>query len=527
MMSVFRGSALSGTKHGCRAGKAGNGLKGIPLVLRQGSLLLFALVMCVALGGSPGALAAGRQADQRARAAEDTTPPVLADFSRTAVVLEAEGPAKGTDTLQQGVVYRLPLPAAVQLGTRLSSGADMAVFNGEGKGVPFTLRRQERENTDKVTSISTLYPLWGKGEGTSGELVVGFTLDKDARLIPKVFEDGATGIPEGQALKGYVIPLPEGGFRADVLEVAWEKDRESTVRFSVETGPDLVSWRSVNPAASLVRIEGPEGSLDASSVPLNGARLDKYLRLLFAQGAAPKSISSLRFVERVSYEALENTGSLQGTRVAAQTDKNQRVIRPEGLEFVLPAGPRDRGTVSAYALQPVEPPLGLYSTLRILTRRDGDDNWRLQGQYTFFSIKKENELFQSPPVSLHGDRVGQIRLEAAGGGTLPDLVLRVDYFPQSLYFLAQGRGPFTLGWHSGRKAATEDAGLYSLIGKGAEVRLAGLGEMRQNASSPAEQEGSGFFSGKSYLLWAVLGLGVLLLAIMALQLSKNMRKTGS
>ncbi len=546
---------------------------------RTACLLGVVLAACLAAALCPFALAAswqkGRPSSAAAKQGKTERPLTTADFGRFALLVpplretpqgtvngtgQPLQPASGTaqapadsggpdaePALREGTLYRVFLPPKVLLTSLRGDGRDLCVFNAEGKVVPFGLRVRERENTLSTHKITSLYPLWGKPQSGSEDLIVSFTLDEQSRLVPAV--SGGKGLhsaPEGQELKGYVAPAPQEGILAASLTFVWTKGTENTVQFILQTGDDLKSWRTVASRASLVRFDGPDGPLESSSVQLGGARLGKYLRLLFEKGMAPADISAIEVEEWSSVRTVETFGPVNSHAVPEHQADARIPYSAAALEFFLPEAlaPRspaaqngasggapglagvEKGALQVESLQLAGARPGEYAKVRILTRPGPDYSWQRQGEFTFFAVMRKDELLTNNPFPLGGQRVGQIRFEASQWGKALPESLRLDltYVPVDLYFLAQGKGPYTLAWHGEQAVSGDDAGVFSLLSQ-TEAEPASLQFLAASPVSapaaPAAPENSGM---GRYLVWAALAAGVLLLGIMALQLARSMRK---
>lgn len=542
----------------------------------RGAFLVAALfaALCpgiIFLALAPCALAAGKDTRTQTESAP-AAPLSPADFRRMAQIIperkagqqmdqegspaaeaataDGEGSSGRSGGIPEGSLVQLLLPPQVFLESLRGDGADLCVFNAEGKALPFVTRHQERHEVRNVVSVDKFYPLWGKAQAAPEDLSLSFALDAQGRIVPRL--SGGKSLeeaPQGQELKGYVIPLPDQGMPVASINFDWDKGQDNTVQFTLQTGDDLKNWRTLLHRGSLVRFDGPDGVLDSSQISLNNARAGKYLRLLFDEGLAPARMHSLGLEQWTSVRPLEQYGPLTGSINPEKAASEKQKARPAGLEFDLakpdslpacglfPGGTREeaaalardnRGSIVVDALQIAEPKPGQYASVRVLTRRNDEEHWAYLGDYTFFAIMRGDELIESKPMPLGGRHVGQIRLEAVSANrALPEeLPLSLTYIPVELYFLAQGPGPYSLAW-KGERAVPEDKGISLFLAQqGKDMPHATLGGTEVLAGSAPEPVPYDWGSGNwlKFILWGLLALGVLLLGGMAMSLARNMKK---
>lgn len=486
-------------------------------------LALFLAPCCLALANAAPANAALGRSRPPASAQNPEQPATIADFTRQADLVPETA-------AQQGVIYRFELPPEVQLALQREDGTDLGLFNADGKALPFSLRRRSAQEVQTTHTIDKLYPLWGKAKSNDGEeLIVSFTLDEKSRLVPKVTGSGQNTVPSGQELKGYIAPVPEGTLVGS-LNFEWVKGAEDTVQFRLQTGDDLRTWTTLAPRVSLVRFDGPGGPLESSTLTLDNRRLGKFIRILFEPGMAPASMSAITMVQSASTKAQKSFGPLSPSVVAEQKATPTSLYQPAGLEYALGADQGANGSLSLDSMQLAQARPGQFAAVKVFTRPYAKASWSYAGTHTFFAVTRGSGLVESPPLSLNGRNVGQIRLEAAKAGTaLPtDLFLAVNYTPVDAHTLVQGSAPYTLAYAGKRKGPAEDSSLLSLVAGGGDTHNATLSAPRVpanvQAAASATAKAATDEGAMNYVLWGVLGAGVLLLGGMALQLLRTMRK---
>ena len=184
---------------------------------------------------------------------------------------------------------------------------------------------------------------------------------------------------------------------------------------------------------------------------------------------------------------------------------------------------RDRSTTQPNSLVPV----------RILGRNDTSQPWRTLASTVVYRLQGANGAGETtnPAVPLGGATVRWLRVEATHGMQLAPGALRagVEFAPLQVVFVASGAAPFQLA--AGR-AGTDAAALPAAMLAGSlPVKLAELPEARIGAVQQRDTAAAGAFAsvfpqgpaGRSLLLWAVLGGGVLLLGGVAWTLLRQLK----
>ncbi len=426
-------------------------------------------------------------------------------------------PAEQGDAFKEGALYRISLPADVLLELQRPDFGDLCIFNAENVPVLRGLARPDAPRQQKTHAIVQLYPLWGapNEKADTVRLSIDITTDGNERPPKLALEQ-----PGGKVLKGYIAVLPESGLSFERLSFIWDKGQSDTVRFSLQTGDDLVSWRPVSDHETLVRLEGTQDVLENSTVLLNERRTGRYLRLLFDSGLTPAAIQR---IDATEFSTGDVTRAFEPTLSATPLPRT-----PSVLEYRLNDTSPGGLPLTSLMFTPASP--GQYIHVRVLTRFGDQEAWRLRGNLTLFSLLRKETLVRNAPFALPGDPVNRIRLERVDGQPFTDSVLlNVRYRPVDLYFLAQGKAPYTLAWSSPRFASGGSADIQSLLKlNGASVATAVLDPVSPllpppeppPAASPAEAAPAAW---KEMILWGILGVGVLLLGFMAWRLSRTMR----
>ena len=181
--------------------------------------------------------------------------------------------------------------------------------------------------------------------------------------------------------------------------------------------------------------------------------------------------------------------------------------------------------------------------IEVLTRDRAEQPWRSVARGVAYRLNRSGSEMLSPDIAISApaERWWMIRIDQRGGGLGSGLpTLNAGWVPHQLVFAARGAAPFTLAY--GNRGAVPGAlPIASLI---PGYRDDAVGTVRvaktdatptvnvQAASMQAQKELGGAVrleeqtDWKRWSLWAVLGLGVVVLGGMAWRLMKQLGAPG-
>jgi hypothetical protein len=443
----------------------------------------------------PLALAAGLVA-AAARAA-----PAPQDFAHGLLVADAPG----------APVQQFTLPEQVYQGVTRADLGDLRVFNGGDVVVPhalctapvaappaieelplpvFALQRQHATAAPQDSRVSVQTP-----SGVSVQIVGSPALAPGAIGPPETFVVDATAAP--------------GPLRA--LRLAWSTpDGASEAHVRVEASEDLNQWRSVVAGTTLLRVAADGRALDRSHIDLPEATY-RYLRVVRNAGPALG-------IERVVADVVRPAAAPEPRWFAAMPAADGDV---DGFLF------------DAGRLAPVHSArVGLASanmSLRVAleSRAAPEQAWQLRWTGEVLSVEGAAANASFGPVTDALWRLRVLRGAETLGGGRP--TLQLGYHPARLRFLAQGAGPYRIGYGSARVPPAESIGCEALLGGGTEEDLIG--------AATATAAPAGAFGGSAALepppkptpvrqivLWLVLLAGTAVLVAMALALLRRLRE---
>ena len=447
-----------------------------------------------------------------------------------------------------GPYYRLPLSQAVHPHSRHPDLHDLRVLNAAGIPVPFAWLPGELAPEQVFSARLAVFAIPGTPTGQEqSSLPLSLRLGPDGSIrlaaapgAGKSASEAGDWILDASKVKGAMVQL-----RLELAEGA-----NGLFPFTLQTSDDLQQWRFVNAPGPLVRLQAQGMRIERLAADLHGLRA-KYLRLKFQQPTAkPRLLGA-------------HVDSVQRADASPVLQWSAPILpsRCEALhcEYVLPANtPADSLRISLAQLNTLTPitvsglrpavaplqrghrnPLYVLRHKRDRPKAPSDPALHWMASTLAYRLAAPQgaptDELVAPDVPLDGRVYTGLRLAMPSpvphlGPTPPAIFLGT--YPRSLVFLAQGAGPFRLGWSSDIPSAMLP--LKTLVpgyrsGQAIAVDQASV-ELPAPSPSPAAQPpiapgAVGTTQSKPFWLWAILGLGLLMLARMAWSLLRTMRQS--
>lgn len=387
-------------------------------------------------------------------------------------------------------LQRLELPFEVYNASVRADLGDLRAFNVEGAEVPVHLRRMGAEPEAAHEVPLPLFRVGTRKE--SGQ-------DYDFRLHVRTSD-------QGTVLETRMIPLSASADQALLLDASANTVDLAALRFElampssmfvrvvVRGSDDLASWQTAGNGV-LARMEHQNGSILQDRITLSGKRWKYYL----VTGQGDLSALSVAYAEKSREDSgmIRRFAPLSGTLVEEGTYEY-------ALPPALPVDVLDMADVDNVVL-----------SVNVLT--PSGDGWRSVEAGSLFRMTVEGQALAGPGLALHGPHERfRIRMQGA------PVALRVGWTPHELVFMPQGSGPFTLAL--GNPSITRGPDMLAPMLQDKGIGAARLGKARIGA--PVALGGADrLLPERNFtriVLWAVLGLGVILLGAMAWQLVRTM-----
>lgn len=433
--------------------------------------------------------------------ANDT--PKLTDFARMMPLT-----LSGT-----GALHELPLPAEVYTGSQRADLGDLAVFNGAGEIVPFTLVQPPPAGTAVEGRRLSLFPLSGGTRLQQGNLNMQVRTDEHGAIVNLISSPGGatqaavtTYIVDANGLdrtvNGFDFELQSGG-----------NQYIGSVRVAISD--DLQHWQD--------HASGALAILTATSQQLSRSRIEfpavksRYFRLT----VCPEQ--GIPFITSVSAR-LESPLAAPG--------------RAAGRYFITPV--KDHAgdyLVQTAGRMPVDRVRLIFEEVNSLagvtffSRTDNKSPWIERGSGTFYRLRRDSSVVESASLDIAPtrDREWLIRIRQSGSALGERLTMfEAGWQPQRLIFAARGEPPFRLAFGSARigeenlRDDSISAGLATWEKQQIKPLPALAGTSVESGGRNALRPTIPASTWHKLLLWGALLSGVLILARMAWKLGREM-----
>jgi hypothetical protein len=411
-------------------------------------------------------------------------------------------------------LYELALPVEVYQRSVSSRLADLRVLNGQGEVLPYAIERLvEAPSATPVAVLPVpMYPLHGDDAQLARGLNLSIRTDGGALDLHSLPAKSGH-----ERLRGYLLDLRAQSRPITGIDMAWDDDsREFSESVSVEASDNLSQWRPIA-QATLVNLRFGGQALRQQRVEFSSLAA-KYWRVLWPVDREPVTVHSVGVLL-----APERTAAHRDERVGVA-----RAVAGRPREYVVDLGaqlPVDRLNLQL-------PERNSVAQVALFSRARAADPWREVATGTFFRLARggESDLTNGAlAVAENRDRYWKLDVSADGGGIgsrPPGLV--AQWIPETLRFLARGAGPYELVFGNAIAGPAETS-LDALTAAGNADRGVVVKAVATTAGPIEVAGGSSKLTPpppplpwKKWLLWAVLGAGVLLLAALAWRLTREL-----
>ncbi len=412
-------------------------------------------------------------------------------------------------------IVRAALPAASIAALRGANGGDLRVFNASGVSLPHAMINASTEavaRADAPGQRLVALPIYASTTSTtSGAPTLRIEEGPNRRVI-EYSSTKATATTK-QEPRGLLFDTRKVDTEVRAVELEGALPNATIVKVSLDISADLKSWRTLVSDAPVFDFgnDGPRNQ--RVTLPVAQTFKDQYVRLTSNLPGGPQ-IVALTTV---------GVGSVKPVPPTAITLGAPAITADNAVEWTFSTGLRASGlrlqTTANNTLMPV----------RILTRARAGDPWQPVASTVVYRLAgTPGTDGVNPSLPVNAMLASQLRVEALRGYSLTGvpLTLALEYPPLQVLFIATGDGPFSIATG---KAGLETAALpvatlmpnYSL---GAEFATPLLQATNITVDSKARTAGQtakdslGDLLNRSTMLWAVLGLAVLVLGGLAVSL---------
>lgn len=394
-------------------------------------------------------------------------------------------------------IHRIELSEAVYAAGFRRDLGDIRIFNADGQTVPLHLQRVSGTPaavSDERKILLPVFPLYAQSpDGKPAD---------DYRMMIHTSETGTILSVEprkkDETETAPFLLVDATGMDAPLqgLHIALKSPLPRLVSVSVEGSNDLFSWQTAGSGA-VARIDHENGAIVKDRIPLYGQTWKYYRIKADADLSRMGDISGIPGKKTVSSGPSYQWLNLDGKQV-------EDGVFEYDLPVALPVSCLDLA--------------GEENTIVGITVMApyGESNWQPVREGSLFNLKMADTQIRSDPLPFSGP-MNRFRIAVKGSPAR----LKVGWIPHEIIFMPQGPEPFLLT--VGNITATPENLLTPLLSSIDQTRIsrASLGSAKLLAGDKAALLPAPPPDYKKIILWGILGLGVLLLAIMAWSLVKK------
>lgn len=412
--------------------------------------------------------------------------------------------------------YRVALTPQVYRQMQSSMANDLVVANADAVPVASALFQADQPLAQSAPAVEVpWFPL----------PFAGVSLSRDVAAISEIATDGSLrrvelrsdAVASDGAASEYLIDTSRVKQPIAALRIDWAPGQAPfELRFRVAASDELKTWQEVQDDARLIDLENNGRRLAEHRIVLSGPVRARYLRLVpRQQDQRPLRLASVH----VETAAQAGVTDWQWLELAPQRiDENGAEAFAYRLDGRFPVEVADIATS------------GNSTNHWLLKSRDAENAmWEAAAEpWMSYRVDSAGKSSRSPPQPLRRttrDRYWRLLPREAITGEPPRL--RLGYRPEVLVFLAEGKGPYALLAGSAR-AQRADAPIPQLVdalrqqrGRDWQPAEATLGTVRTLAGERALTPAPKQRDWKSWLLWALLVGGALIVAGFAFSLLKK------
>jgi hypothetical protein len=414
--------------------------------------------------------------------------------------------------------WELSLPDEVYCTVTRPDLGDLRVFDSNEAVVPHMVRRPTAVLGERHEPRAlSFFPLRGRADEGPSERGLRVITDDQGAIISATREE--VQAEQTERVIAYLIDTSGLPQMPNRLELKWERggDGGFAVTVDVDSSDDLSRWRTVASRVTLADLQSGGATLVHREINLPPLA-ERYLRIEWPDSLGEVQLSGIQAFFAAQAQPL--------TRETIRVPGNPVDDGPSAYEF-------DTGGV-----RPVDQVRVVFQERNavvdavLLSRPTPEQGWRRRHSGTLYSLEREGTRVQSEPADLVQTSDRYWRLEIADGpgwaGSPPSL--EIGWVPDLLTVVAQGDGPFTVAFGSATVDAADRTtdGMLSVINdeRGqaliASARASGVfvlgGDSRLEPPPPP-------LPWRTWVLWAILVTGVVLLGWMVRQLVAGMGRS--
>jgi len=416
-----------------------------------------------------------------------------------------------------GALYSFDLPDEVCRYISRSDLGDLRIFNGYSEVVPHLLRPGVKQVERKREPVELPYFAIREagGEGAA-QLQINIATDENGAVVN--FWQRGEGL-EQSVVRRYLIDASSQQEPLEKLLLEWDDTAEDfLVSVTLESSNDLSNWSPLVSNAALASFNQGGYRLRRGEIKLPPLTRAKYYRLSWPLGEKGIRLKALH--------ALPLSQGDEKPRRWRHYTPTGDAARPGEYEFHVEGHyPFDRARVKL-------PQGNTVVRARLFSRGTAKQSpWRERFHGLLYNLVREGQVLANDAIELTpvDDPYWKLEIETDGGGLgSGEPVLELGWVPQRVYFVARGEAPFTLAFAAA--AVDRPNGDITSLLNTLEQSREGEGFIKSASPGSMYELGGRYrleptpqpLPWQQWLLWAILSIGVLIVALMARSLYQQM-----
>lgn len=396
-----------------------------------------------------------------------------------------------------------------QASNGLSLG-HMNIIDSQGNSLPYKLQERQKASVTQTKSLK-LYPLFEESALAQTTNLVTFEYDQSNRLSR--IEENVESTMLRKVI-GYLIDFEndKASGSPSYGELVFQLTKVSDtrfLRFDIDQSNDLKTWRRLSSSEVLAQLVDGKNYSQQNKVSISNLNT-RFLRLTFSDRRTPFPIDSVDF----NYLNRPSTNFLWGDFISAEYDKNEQAF----IANISSAATYSR-------IQFDLPKLPSIYKGELYTRMGPQSPWRKKSSINLYRFKNGNRLITNDQLALNNLRGTQLKIKLdylSEQDKNKPVSLKMAWMPQELIFFANGNAPYSLVIGDSNHPFNKDDAMLLENMKDQltqKIKPASFGEITETLVDRTDKSPVDW---KIIILWAVLIIGVLVMAWMAKGLLKQL-----
>lgn len=408
-------------------------------------------------------------------------------------------------------VQRLSIPASFIVNSQRADLSDVVIQDSDKKTMQMAWL-SAHDTTAQEQHDFPAYPIIGSSQQPASNTNFKITDLNGQRVVE--FNDSTKSNDAPQTL-GALFDTRALSDKQLAVKIDLDADLPAgqIIDVNLTASNDLSHWENVLESASIAQFKQTDGDIKQVSIELPASDLNgKYLRIMWSDNPNVKIKKATIITKtQVPMTASLQSLNLQVPKITVDQKQNQNLTWQFGHPIA----------ITGLDIQTQNNSL---TPLRIFGRSSAEARWQLLDSTVVFQLTQNGQTRHNAALKIDAD-ISELRFETDKSVTLPtDIKVALQVSSRDVAFLTNGKAPFFLTFTD--EANQKPLNINTLIpnykiGDEAKLPLALVSADMANANTVSSITSSE--SKRPYLLWGILGGGVILLAGMVLLIFKQMK----